>query len=100
MKSVMGIHRSRRVRFLMSAAAVAVCAIVFAAALASSSVKRRTSTLGSAEPSSARVVLGVEGMICDSCRYQKLDSGGRGVNANGLIHGCGLLDPPHHLPRG
>ncbi len=51
----------------MSAVAVAVCAMVFAAALASSSVKRRTSTLGSAEPSSARVVLGVEGMICDSC---------------------------------
>ncbi len=67
MNNVIGIHGSQSVRFLMSAAAVAVCAIVFAAALASSSGKRRTSTLGSGQPSSERVVLAVEGMYCDSC---------------------------------
>jgi copper chaperone CopZ len=51
----------------MSAAAVALCAMGFFAALAFSSVKHRTSLLSSGEPSSERVVLGVEGMICDSC---------------------------------
>ena len=67
MNNVMGIRRPHRLHFLLSAATVALCAMVFAAALASSSGKRRISTLGSGEPSSERVVLAVEGMICDSC---------------------------------
>ena len=67
MDNVIGMNGSQRIRFLMCAAAVAVCAIVFAAALASSSGKLRTSTLGSGQPSSERVVLAVEGMYCDNC---------------------------------
>ena len=67
MNDVIRVNGPQKVRPWMSAAAIAVCVLVFAAVLASSSGKLRTFALTSAQPSTERVVLAVGGMYCDSC---------------------------------
>jgi copper chaperone CopZ len=58
---------SGKTRVFFSIAAIALCALVFAAALTFAGGKLPTFAIISGQPSAERVVLAVEGMYCDSC---------------------------------